>query len=626
MRLLLGFLFFCSLSFSVSAEIQKKEIWREKKWIRLLHYKKNFLGSFRSEATGSGFFLSPEGRSSPQNEFHSTLRAFKEKYDFKSADKHALCRFPARRNWFLSKGLLELPPKLNCPMFDNFKKVLNADKVSMVFSSYYLNNPSSAFGHTFLKFHRRESLVFGEKAELLDSGVNYAAQTTTSNSFLYGLYGLTGVFKGYFAKLPFYYKVREYADYESRDLWSFRLNLNQSQIDELIDHLWELGQTSFDYYFLTKNCSYQLLTFLEILNEEWDFSKKAANFFVIPGETLKIINEVPGLIVDVSFRPSSRRVFESSYKNLIENEKNEFQKIIENKNPRSIHDSFDPISKVKIIDTAIDYWDFREASAILREESWAMELKQSFLLARSKINFVSPELKQSIPQYENPLNSHDPSLIGASFGYGSFDHNILDVHFRSAFHNKIDSLVGSPSFTTLDVFSLKGRYSIGLRKISLINFSLVNVESLAPARSYHFPLSWNMKIGAERITDKNHCLKKDACTAGVVRFASGATFDLFSNITASFLVDYEFMASPNLRKGSQRHSLGPRLVIFRPLFESFSFLYDLKFYYHILYSPQWTLSQDIVLSYKLSKSLDSQLHGSLNNLSREVSLGLRYFF
>jgi hypothetical protein len=33
-----------------------------------------------------------------------------------------------------------------------------------------------------------------------------------------------------------------------------------------------------------------------------------------------------------------------------------------------------------------------------------------------------------------------------------------------------------------------------------------------------------------------------------------------------------------------------------------------------------------VLSYKLSKNLDSQLHGSLNNLSREVSLGLRYFF
>lgn len=626
MRLLLGFLFFYCSYFSAFAKVQENEIWQEKKWIRLLHYKRNFLGTYKSEASGRGFFLSSKGRTNPQDEFLANINAFKEKYSSQNADKHALCRFPARRNWILSKGLIELPSKLNCPMFDQFKKVLNADKVSLVFSSYYLNNPSSAFGHTFLKFHRKDSVAFGEKAELLDSGVNYAAQTTTSNAFLYGFYGLTGVFNGYFAKMPFYYKVREYADYESRDLWTFRLNLTQAQIDELIDHLWELGQTSFDYYFLSKNCSYQLLAFLEILDDRWRFSEKVPSSFVIPAETLKVINEIPGLIAEVGFRPSSRRVFESAHKNLSSNEKLAFETIVENRNPLLLPQSAEDVSRVRVLDAAIDYFDFKEAAAILKEEKWAMELKQKFLLARSQIPLVSPEKIQFIPENENPLLSHDPSLVGVSYGYSHFDKNFFDLNLRSAFHGKNDFWVGSPAHTNIEVLSLRGRYSVEHKKINLINFSFVNIESLAPIRSYHVPLSWALKVGAERVSEKNTCLKKDGCTSAVARIGGGATVELFSDITASFLGDYEFRGSPDLKRGSQMHSLGPRLIIFRPLFESFSFLYDLKLYYHYLYQPLWTFQHDFTFHFNISKDLGSLLQVSMSNLSREVSFGIRYFF
>jgi hypothetical protein len=626
MRLLLGFLFFLAIHFSFANEIKEKELVSEKKWLRLLHYKKNFLGNYKSEAAGSSFFLSPNGRHSPLAEFRANLNAFREKYDFHHSDKHALCRFPARRKWFFSKGLIHLPSKLNCPMFDNFKKVVNADKVSMVFSSYYLNNPSSAFGHTFLKFHRRDSHVFGEKAELLDNGVNYAAQTTTSNAFLYGVYGLTGVFKGYFAKLPFYYKVREYADYESRDLWGFRLNLTQPQVDELVDHLWELGQTYFDYYFLTKNCSYQLLALLEILDDRWNFSEKVPNFFVIPAETLKVINEVPGLVSEVSFRPSSRRVFEAAHKELSTEEKQIFQTIVKNKNPAFSFSSVDNQSKQKVLDAAIDYWDFKEAHAILKEEPWAMDLKQKFLIARSQVPLVSPQKKQIVPENENPLKSHDPSLFVASFGYGNYDKRFLDFQFRSAFHNKIDSWVGSPSFTSIEFFAFRGRYSFDFKKMSLLNFSFVNIESLTPAHSYHVPLSWAFKVGAERITGKNQCSKKENCVAGVVRLGGGGTIEPVSRVSISLLGDYEFLASSDLQKNSQRHSVGPRLIIYRPLFENFSFLYELKFYYHFLYKTAWSLNHDFVFNFKTAKNIETQLQASLSSLSREVSLGLRYFF
>ncbi|MEI7441899.1 MAG: hypothetical protein WCK43_09780, partial [bacterium] len=186
--------------------------------------------------------------------------------------------------------------------------------------------------------------------------------------------------------------------------------------------------------------------------------------------------------------------------------------------------------------------------------------------------------------------------------------------------------VGSPAFTSIEVFAFKGRYSVDLRKGSLINFSFVNIESLTPAHSYQVPLSWALKVGAERVTDKNHCIQKEGCVAGVVRIGGGGTVELFSKISLSLLGDYEFMASSELKKSSQRHSVGPRLIVYRPLFENFSFLYDLKVYYHFIYEKAWSLNHDFAFNFKVSKNIDSQLQVSLNDLSREVSFGLRYFF
>ena len=72
---------------------------------------------------------------------------------------------------------------------------------------------------------------------------------TTDNPIVYSILGTMGGFKGSLVSLPYYYKIREYNDHESRDLWSYELNLSYEEIEVIIDHLWELGQTVFDYYY-----------------------------------------------------------------------------------------------------------------------------------------------------------------------------------------------------------------------------------------------------------------------------------------------------------------------------------------------------------------------------------------
>src|SRR5690606_26093360 len=119
------------------------------------------------------------------------------------------------------------------------------------------------FGHTFLRINRRNSDL-APRQELLDYGVDFSAGVDTDNAVVYALKGLLGFFPGVFRRIPYYYKVREYNDYELRDLWEYELSLTQREVDLVVAHLWELGSTHFDYYYLTENCSYHVLGALEV--------------------------------------------------------------------------------------------------------------------------------------------------------------------------------------------------------------------------------------------------------------------------------------------------------------------------------------------------------------------------
>ena len=77
----------------------------------------------------------------------------------------------------------------------------------------------------------------------------------------------TGGFPGRFYVMPYYVKVQEYSNIESRDLWEYELSLSPAQVQRLVMHAWETRTTEFDYLFLTRHCSYQLLTLLEVADE-----------------------------------------------------------------------------------------------------------------------------------------------------------------------------------------------------------------------------------------------------------------------------------------------------------------------------------------------------------------------
>jgi hypothetical protein len=224
-------------------------------WIRLGHWRRTLTGGWKSEAEGLDFFLAETGKRDPGAELEATLRGIFGEIPL-TADQlarkvvPAACRFPARAAWLFGKLAFDPAqlPAQECPRLDEYWQRMEPESASLIFSSYYLNNPASAFGHTFLRIRKRDQGVSTERRELLDQGIDYSANADTANPVLYAFKGLTGLFPGSFHLFPYYYKVREYNDYESRDIWEYDLDLTPPQLAMLVAHIFELGSTWFDYY------------------------------------------------------------------------------------------------------------------------------------------------------------------------------------------------------------------------------------------------------------------------------------------------------------------------------------------------------------------------------------------
>ena len=166
----------------------EKKLWHKRGWINLLHYKRATLplqsDSYSSYVDDEKFFLSDEGATQPDAELLATLRGFFETSD---GDNHAQCRFPARLDW-LSQQLNiqdQYLPKVDCPLYKQWREMVNVEQVVLVFPAHHLNSPSSMFGHTLLRLDPPSD---GKNSDWLAYGVNFGANIPAGdNSLLYAV-------------------------------------------------------------------------------------------------------------------------------------------------------------------------------------------------------------------------------------------------------------------------------------------------------------------------------------------------------------------------------------------------------------------------------------------------------
>jgi hypothetical protein len=518
---------------ALSARARQLKLAERKEWQRLLHYRKTLFGGWESQVDGAPFFLAPNGKDDPEAELEATLRAFTAPAS--APDTHALCRFPARFMWLskeLSLSARELP-RAACPGYADFVRKLAPKSLTLIFSSYYLNNPASAFGHTFLRVNKGMRSGEDESRELLDYGIDFSAVVDTQNAVLYAFKGMFGLFPGTFHKMPFYYKVREYNDFESRDLWEYDLDLSQAQVQTVVAHLWELGQTYIAYYYLSENCSYHILGALEVASPKLELTSRLG-WPVIPSDTVKAVLDNRGFVKGINYRPSNRSQFRQRLESLSAAEVEAVEQLLQN--PKAaLGRSLGVSQQVRVLDAAIDLVGIRYARDLTSKSRGEMdqqgiELEQALLERRAEYEQESQEPRFPLPLDKLPHVGHDSSRLGLGSGYERERGYFHSLSFRLALHDLNDPARGYPDGAEILFLPLNVRYFVESPKVSFEDFSLVRVMSLTPLSRFDHSMSWMVDVGAKRGYDRG-C---DRCVSGFGTLAAGFTVEPFGRAFTLF--------------------------------------------------------------------------------------------
>lgn len=465
-----------------------------REWDLLLHYRPK--GDRRESVIDDPrFFLASTGKNDPEAELVATINGFFASTE--AGDEHPRCRFPARFAWL--KGRLDLDinrlPNPICSKLDEALKAVDPRSAVLVFPAAHNNGPASMFGHTLLR------IGSSYQNELLSYAVNYAAHSTDTNGIIFAFKGLFGFYPGYFSILPYYEKVKEYNDLEHRDVWEYGLKLTPEEVQQMVLHIWELQGIASDYYFFDENCSFMLLSLLEVARPELRLSDEyweRWSFWVIPADTIGTVRR-SGLIDKVSYRPSQATRISHLAENLPESARIDALAIAMLRLPAETEavSSASLEERRQVLDLAAEFLQYRYSRKTLSQKEFQVQFLP-ILKARSGLG-LSDNNAIEVPVPPQPEEGHLPGKITAGAGLRR-DRPYLELSWQPAYHDLLDPDAGYTKGAQIDFFSLSGRYYPQEQSFKLQSFHPVDIISLAPRDLFFQPYSWKVNGGLDRKT------------------------------------------------------------------------------------------------------------------------------
>lgn len=543
-------------------DADRLELDQRRQWRTLMHYQSRYFGGVKSHFDSPSFFLSEDGKVDARAELQATLAAFfeparavppGERYDPKN--EHPQCRFRARYQWL--KEVLafdaERLPEQDCPDYKEWSKTLGAESATLIFAASYINNPASMFGHTMLRLDRRP-----DAGSILTSYVvSFAAEPWTTNPFIYSVLGLSGGFDAQFSVLPFYVKTHEYSSMENRDLWEYHLNFEPEEFERLIAHIWEVQGNTIDYYYLDENCSFHLLTLLEVAKPSLRLSDNFPGA-VIPTDTLRQVLDASGLSDRRNFRPAQRRQMLARRAALtVEEVKIAGQLGQAAKGKAEVLAALQdapPARQVEVLDAAIALWSFNYGSDEQADKSW----KYKLLAARGGLKTTSSEVEIVAPT--PPEVGHKTARVSVAGGIAGAQDGFLELGVRPALHDLLTSDVGYSPLAQIEFLDLRLRvenFDTGIADTDIIlqHFDLLEIISLSPLDAWIKKWSWGVKTGFDR-TYRAQC-PDYGCLVYDLAVGFGGTLE-FGPLALYSLLDGE-VALGSTFENNVRLSAGPRV-------------------------------------------------------------------
>ncbi|ROM96002.1 DUF4105 domain-containing protein [Pseudomonas brassicacearum] len=484
-------------------------------WISLGHYESAKLGGWRSYVSDKKFFLATNGAEHPDAELAATVQALYAPAS--KGQQHAQCVYPARTRWLKAQLNLNDLPTVDCSEFKQWFKDVSPHSAVMIFPAAYLNSPSSMFGHTLLRIDQAD--VQTDHTALLSYAINFGAYIEGSdNSILYAWKGLMGGYPGLFALVPYQEKLSEYRSLENRDLWEYRLNLTQAETERMVEHIWELKQIQFDYFFFDENCSYRLLELLQVARPSLRLTEQFP-LTAIPTDTVKAVKDA-GLVEKIDYRPSRERELLSRAKPLSGDEQQWVLKVSADQKHLQ-EPTFKALPRDRqalIIDAAYRLERYRANG----QERDPQRAQRSFELLRAINQNPAPEL--SIERPGLPENGHESRTWQAGIGTRG-DKAFGEYGLRMAYHDLNDNAESFPLGAQIEILQMKLRQYEG-NHWQLQQLDLATIRSLTPRNELLQPWSWQVTGGLERVPGKHD----DETLVSHVNGGAGGTWQLGDDV------------------------------------------------------------------------------------------------
>lgn len=605
------------LNYSKALSIaQKTLLHTEKMWAGLLHARNPPLSPEAGESY-QNFYLSAPQKLNLEKELELTLQSI---YDTNTdnADNHGQCVYPARTVWLQQNISWQAfsPPKVNCSAYHQWAKNRNINSASLIYAAGYLENPASFYGHILLRLNDNPQ---NNSKQLLAKSIDYGAIVAANdNGLVYVLKGLFGGYNAGFSHNQFYQNNHNYGEDQLRDLWDYQLALDESEVNLLVAHTWELLGVNFKYYFFNENCASAMADILEILLDLPLYNRLQP--WVIPSSIFNHLvqgnRNGKSLVTNVRYLPSRISAVHHKLTLLPTALRQYIRRFVTHKPDFSKADyhAFSDKQKQLILDVLIDYYQYRITQHPDQQEF--KKHKQSVLnqqLSFSPHNNQWPNSKKvDIGSAQGGTAVRILALQQANKKPG------LRVQLRPAYFDFLSPEAGAAAYSHLAMADTS--IDIVDKKVTLNHFDLVYVETLNTSLT-GLPgdggKAWKIRLGVQRLN-----LQCDNCLIGFAEGGLGKAKRLSPTTVAYAMLDLRFQ---DTKSRSGNIATTPRLGIVTTVTERFKTQIEFGYRDYLEGSRQSEQVFNWRLRYTMQKNWELRAQYQYHQAS-EFNLGLSYYW
>lgn len=596
---------------------QLNKIAKTPMWRRLLAYRPQ--GKV-SQIISTDFFLHPKGNVSPIEELKKNVELLSRPITRQNAKKHIICTKPARTHWldqYIAVDIQALRRQF-CRGLNDWIKHDDLESISVMMVSGYFGNPASTFGHALIKLNSNEQ----QGTILEDKSINFGALIPPNeNTLAYVLKGIFGFYQAGFSDRQYYLQDLIYSQTESRDIWEYKLVMDEQRLLLAAYYLYELAGKKYVYYFFDKNCAYRVSEFLEVIFDT-DILHQYKPWY-LPVESLHALRELKAKHPEIqvqgpNYIPSVQTEVLDLYSKLNQRQKKQVNNIIKQiqemdiKNPNVIIDSEINTTSLNFLIKYMTY-KFRQGNGEYLPHH--NHVRNEILAKRLALPAENRNKQDTIKEIEAPSSGAKPQKMAMFFNKAKVENDFYGFNFSAASFESIGFNKGQLADSDLVAFDI----SLGVTKndaVFLQDFDLIrikNINSNTTTLVNEDNQSWMINSG---ITRRSYdCYN---CHTAYLEGALGYSKKIQNTVFYAMVGGYYASAGSEI-------GAGPYLGLeYQPKFDRMKF--SIKYQYDAL--PPFSEQKNVVKltsRYMLTKDLHLQFAVDMNTDSRYQLLLNKYF-